>query len=112
MTTQDVKVLDVVARTRLDAWRETRWLGLHVVLAAIVVVVAAAGLPGIASAVLWVLAGVVVADTVSLAGRVWETWRELRRLTRCSDCRVLAAAVDAAWDSYQDRRGEHTGWGA
>lgn len=113
MNIRNTNVLDVISRTRSGAWRETRWLAVHVGIAAVVMVIAAAGLPELGPSALWFLAGLAVADTLAVAGRAWAAWQELRRLTRCADCRVLAAAVDLAIDSYSGCSVEHVHrWGA
>lgn len=101
MDVRDATEMAVVSDARRCAWREIGWLVLHVGLTALVVLFALHGLWGMAPALLWFAVGAVAADTANMIPAVWRSWAEVRRLNRCAGCRVMAAAVDRAWESYR-----------
>ncbi|MGQ0573895.1 MAG: hypothetical protein ACT4RN_06780 [Pseudonocardia sp.] len=58
---------------------------------------AVAGLPGVASGLVWFVAGVAGGDLLTASGSAVRAWREVRRLGRCAACRSAAADEDEAY---------------
>ena len=89
-----------LTQARQRAWQETGWTALGIGITIVAVAVAARGIDAVPSALLWLLAGGSLTDTLSAGSRAWRLWAQWRRSVRCPFCR--AAQVQAA--DGQDRQ--------
>lgn len=105
MDTDDVRGDELLAFARSQALRDMGWWWVTVGMSAGLIGFAEVGLPGVASWLLWMVAGATVSDTLAAAPGVLGSWREWRRLARCPQCRAAAAELDDALDEARSSHG-------
>lgn len=90
-----------VNQVRERAWRETGWTVLCAAITGLAVAVATRGIEAVPAALLWVLAGALFADTLSVAARAGRLWAQWHRAMRCPACRAAQMQASDGHDRQQ-----------